>query len=334
MAKPQSEDELTSWLRRRCPSIGDDAAFLRPGRDLALSTDSQREGVHFLPGTPPQEIGRRLLAVNLSDLAAVGAEPRQALCTLASPVDWDRRKFFEGLLEACRDFGVELIGGDLSKARAVHTSLTVLGERLQYGRFLERSNARPGQELWLAGTLGEAHLGLRLRTGDRLQATTRSMRTAARRFQERHRFPEPQLEIGHWLARRRSPVAAIDVSDGLALDAQRLARASGVDLCFHERALERTSTLPDAFQEVALALGASPEIARLSGGEDYALLFTADRRLGPQLRRLQTRLFLHRVGVVRAGSGQCSVLLDSSSGKEVTMAKLLTARGMGWDHLR
>lgn len=335
MAKPQSEDELTSWLRRRCPSIGDDAAFLPPGRDLALSTDSQREGVHFLSGTPPKQVGRRLLAVNLSDLAAVGAEPRKALCTLASPIEWDRREFFDSLLNACDDYGVELIGGDLSKSRDVHASLTVLGERVRFGRFLERSNARPGQGLWLAGALGEAHLGLRLQTGARRKAGTRPLRAAARRFEKRHRNPEPQLEIGLWLARRRSPVAAIDVSDGLALDARRLACASGVDLCFLESGLQQTSTAPDAFREVAAGLGVDPGVARLTGGEDYALLFTADIGLEPELRRLQARHFLHRVGDVRPGSGRCRMCLDESDGgREIAIADLLAEHQMGWDHLR
>ena len=340
MARPESEDQLTAWLRQRCPSIGDDAAFLRTRRDIALTTDSQRESVHFLPGTPPEIVGRRLLAVNLSDLAAVGAEPRQALCTLASPVHWNRRRFFEGLLDACEEWGVELIGGDLSKANEVHTSLTVLGERVRFGRFLERSAARPGQSVWLAGTLGEAHLGLQLAlraadTGSGRPAPSRSLHAAARALRARHLRPEPQIEVGRWLARRRTPVAAIDISDGLALDALRLARSSGVDLCFLESALERTSTRPDAFRRLAEELDIDPRVARWTGGEDYALLFTADAGLDPDLRRLAKTHRLERIGDVRPGSGHCTLRMDSSSdGREVPCADFLPAQALGWDHLR
>lgn len=335
MSNFRNEDELTSWLRRRCPSIGDDAAFLRPRRDLALSTDSQREGVHFPSEAPPSVVGRRLLAVNLSDLAAVGAEPRHALCTLASPVEWDRRSFFEGLLEACDEFGVELIGGDLSRSRDVHASLTILGERTRRGRFLERSAARPGQSLWLAGTLGESHLGLRLlQAGGLPSGTPKSLQSAARVFETRHLRPEPQLEVGQWLARRRTPCAAIDISDGLGLDAGRLARASRVNLCFLESALEETTADLVAFRQIAARLGLDPSIARWTGGEDYALLFTADRSLDRALRNLSSRHAPSRIGEVRAGTGECTIRLDSSGdGREVACEDLLPTQTLGWDHL-
>lgn len=336
MAKRESEDELTAWLQRRCPSIGDDAAFVRHRREIALTTDSQREGVHFLSGTSPADIGRRLLAVNLSDLAAVGAAPRQALCTLASPADWDRREFFEGLIGACEEYGVELVGGDLSKSSEVHTSLTVIGERVRFGRFLERASAQPGQSLWLAGTLGDSHLGLRLdQQGVATSDLPEELRAAARAFRARHRRPEPQLEIGRWLAGRRTRVAAIDVSDGFALDATRLARASGVDLHVKESALFKTSGAPEAFQSVAERLGAEPLVARLTGGEDYALIFTIHAGLDPKLRRLSSRHQLLRIGEVRSGSGRCMLELDvTDDGRAVSSEDLLSTQGLGWDHLR
>lgn len=336
MAKRESEDELTAWLQRRCPSIGDDAAFVRHRREIALTTDSQREGVHFLPGTSPVDIGRRLLAVNLSDLAAVGAAPRQALCTLASPADWARREFFEGLIGACEEFGVDLVGGDLSKSSAVHTSLTVIGERVRSGRFLERASARPGQSLWLAGTLGDSHLGFRLdEQGVADSDLPEELRAAGRAFRARHRRPEPQLEIGGWLARRRTRVAAIDVSDGFALDATRLARASRVDLRVQESALIQASDAPNAFPRVAERLGAEPLVARLTGGEDYALIFAVDTGLDSKLRRLSSRHRLLRIGEVHSGSGRCMLELDATGdGRAVSLEDLLSAQGLGWDHLR
>ena len=336
MPQFQTEDELTTWLRSRGPAIGDDAAFLRSGRDLALSTDSQREGVHFPPNTGPANVARRLLAVNLSDLAAVGAAPKYALCTLASPASWDRREFFEGLLGACHRFGVELIGGDLSKSSEVHTSLTIIGERVQAGRFLQRSNARPGQAVWLAGFLGESHLGLRLGMApDLAGALSGDLETAAQVFERRHRLPEPQLEVGAWLARRRSTIAAIDISDGLALDAQRLARASGVDLRFSEVELALASSNPEAFRQIAARLEIDPMQARLAGGEDYALLFTADEDLSPQLLALARSHTLRRIGDVCTGSGECRVQLDAGgTAREVACSDLLPANSLGWDHLR
>ncbi len=117
--------------------------------------------MHFLPGLDPGRVARRLLAVNLSDLAAMGAIPRYALLALAAPAAFDHQAFFRGLLAACRHFDIELVGGDLARGDRLHASLTAFGSAPPAGRFLERTSARPGDRLWLGGAVGLAAAGLR-----------------------------------------------------------------------------------------------------------------------------------------------------------------------------
>src|SRR6185436_12693499 len=125
-----------------------------------VTTDSQIEGVHFPPGLDPALVARRLLAVNLSDLAAMGAEPRHAFLALAAPPGFAHRRFFRALLAACRLQGVELAGGDLARdPHHVHAVLTLLGTRPAAGRWLRRDGARPGHRLWHGGTVGESAAG-------------------------------------------------------------------------------------------------------------------------------------------------------------------------------
>ena len=333
MARPtfQSEDDLTSWLSAKAPAIGDDAAFIPPLGATAVTVDSQREGVHFLPRTPAAVIARRLLAVNLSDLAACGARPHHALCTLAAPSTFDRKAFFNALLEACSHHNIELVGGDLSTAQQIECTLTAVGTRLPRGRFLTRTSAQPRHHLWLAGTLGEAALGLKvLKAGARLQgqqvalpsSIPAQLRAAARHCVERHLEPSPELSISQWLARRRALIAAIDISDGLARDLHRLARKSAIGLRLNQLEIESAAQLSN-FRALCEHLSCDPLSLQLSGGEDYALAFTAPERLASQLHRLN-HLHLRRIGTVTTEAGQ--VTLIGTEGEQS-----ITPRG--WDHL-
>jgi len=282
----RSEDQLLSWLREKIaeewgeePFLGDDAAVL-PTRSFAVTVDSQIAGVHFPPDLPEPVLARRLLAVNLSDLAATGAVPAFGFLALSAAEGFDHRRFFRAFLSACKSFGVRLAGGDLARhPQATTATLTLLGTRPSGGRFLRRRNARPGDGLWLSGTVGESAAGRFLIAlgarfdGQKVVLPRRfdasALRAAARQAVCRHLQPEPHLALGRWLG-RQPRAAAIDLSDGLALDLSRLCTESGTG------ALVNTWELPfsDHFRELARAIDRDPETLALGGGEDYALLFT------------------------------------------------------------
>lgn len=289
----RGEDRLTRWLRRRPETgglIGDDAARLPAGGPWAATVDHQVEGVHFPPGLDPAVVARRLLAVNLSDLAAVGAEPAFALLALAAAPGFDHRRFLDALLAACAGHGATLAGGDLSSLPAdgprLAASLTLLGRRPEGGGWLARGAARPGDALWLGGTLGESAAGRELLArgaylaGRRIELPespelTGRRAAAARRAVRRHLEPSPQLELGRALGRLAAaspdhPPAAIDLSDGLARDLGRLCRASGSGAEVELPALP----LPRHLDALAAHLGLDPLRLALGGGEDYVLLFT------------------------------------------------------------
>lgn len=258
-----TEDDLLRRLRSRLgPSslIGDDAAILPLQGEVAVTVDSQISGVHFVPGLDPAHVARRLLAVNLSDLAAMGADPGHAFLALSAPPDFDRDRFFDAFVEACRQWNVTLAGGDLARCDQVVATLTLIGTKPEGGRWLRRSGAKPGHDLWLGGTVGESAAG-RI-----LIARGASERNSAVR---RHLLPVPQLELGRWLG-QQSEGAAMDVSDGVAIDLHRLCRESGTGAVIEAEALP----LPHGFVELCQELSVDPLELALAGGEDYVLLFT------------------------------------------------------------
>ncbi len=277
MSPERSEERLVAWLRTLTAGqgsgrsrLGDDTAALPRGQVVTL--DQQVAGVHFPAGFDPALVARRLLAVNLSDLAASGARPRYAFLALAAPVDFDHRRFFRALVRACGEHGVELAGGDLARAETLHLAMTLIGERRTGAQTLARDRARAGQRLWLGGTLGESALGrelvrrgARLR-GDRVElpasfSVKGELRAAATCAVRRHLLPSPQLELGAWLAKRKgAPGAAIDISDGLAKDLHRLCAASGVGARLDGAAL-RAAGPPD-FDDLAEALRLDPDRLR------------------------------------------------------------------------
>jgi thiamine-monophosphate kinase len=328
-----SEDRLLSWLRGRiarsaaagtAPLLGDDAAVL-PARSFAVTVDSQIAGVHFPPDLPAAVLARRLLAVNLSDLAATGAEPAYAFLALSAASGFDHRRFFNAFLAACERFGVELAGGDLARQpQATTITLTLLGTRPRGGRFLTRGKARPGDALWLSGTVGESAAGrFVIARGARfdgrsvrlpLELDIPGMRRAARGAVRRHLLPEPHLAIGRWLGRQRR-AAAIDLSDGLALDLSRLARESGVGAEVNAADLP----LADRFAALCQAIDHAPLELALGGGEDYVLLFAISPQLVPPASFGCTR-----IGTITEGR---RLRLLKQDGQTVPLPVL------GWDHL-
>lgn len=316
----EDEDSLLRWLRGRLARerksggdrldgelLGDDAAKIPARADLAITMDSQIEGVHFSRGLAPEIVAERALAVNLSDLAAMGAAPKYAFLSLTAPPDFDRRAFFRSFLRCARRHGLTLAGGDLSRAPHVQVVLTLLGERR--GRFLERAGASPGDVIYTGGEIGVSGLGLRLiAAGASLAAGRRVVlpdflekrfHAAARRAVLRHLLPRPQVALGGELAGRKTGGAALDISDGLAKDLHRLCRESRVGAVVDAAALP----MPAGCRRLARRLGEDWLALALGAGEDYVLLFTLPREEAPpagavaigRIERGQ-RIFLVREG--------------------------------------
>lgn len=318
-----SELDLLRWLRERVPGLEDDVAVLPEligDGAWIVTTDHQVPGVHLPEDAAPEIVGERLLRVNLSDLAAGGAVPRFAFADVAAPADYPLRDFFRGLLRGCEEFGVELKGGDTSGAPAPVFSLTLLGELPEGGRTPARGNARPGDRLWLSGTVGESRLGRRLlELGASVEdlgpaGLGPDLHTAATAAIHRHLRPNPHLDLGQWLA-TQPRTAAIDISDGLALDLHRLCEASGAGAALD------ADHLPLATDHAALAetLDFDPLEAALGGGEDYVLLFSLPSDVGPP-----ARFEAVEVGEVVAESG---MRLRRNGCVEKLPA-------LGWDHLQ
>jgi thiamine-monophosphate kinase len=272
--------------------IGDDCALLRPdaGLELAVTTDMLVEGRHFLPGADPEALGHKALAVNLSDLAAMGAAPRWATLGLALPAADERwlTGFARGFFALAARFGVDLVGGDTTRSPLLTITVTALGE-VPSGVAMYRAGARPGDDIWVSGELGGAALALAhpeiAAVADRL-----------------HR-PEPRVELGERL--RGLARAAIDVSDGLAGDLCHILERSQVGAIVEYARLPK----PAAFEKFR-------ELERdcvLSGGDDYELVFTAGQPQRGDIEALgrELKIPLARIGAIQPGAAKL-VVLDAS----------------------
>jgi thiamine-monophosphate kinase len=246
--------------------IGDDAAVLTapPGRQLVATLDTLVEGRHFVRGSPPHSIGHRALAVNLSDLAAMGADPAWYLLSLTMPAADEEflGGFAQGMMSLATRHGVALVGGNTTRG-PLNVAVQALGT-VAPGKALTRAGGRAGDLLYVSGTPGDAAAGLKLvldaAAGDALAEAAGSW--LLRRFH----YPEPRVELGRALVGLAS--ACIDVSDGLAGDATRLARASGCGLVIDAERLPLSPAL------LAFAGESGARRLALTGGEDYELCFT------------------------------------------------------------
>jgi thiamine-monophosphate kinase len=303
-----SEDELIA--RFFVPLAGegglglkDDAARLRPapGRDLVLTVDGLTAGIHFLADDRPASIARKALAVNVSDLAAKGAEPSGFLLTLALPDAWTEawlEGFCEGLAEAAEAFRCPLLGGDTVRASGpLWLSVTALGE-VPAGRMVPRGGARPGDRICVTGTIGDAALGLALRRGER-PAWAVGVREDEREFLvDRYLHPRPRLALAEALREHAS--AAMDVSDGLAGDLAKMMRAGGTTAAVDLRAV------PVSPAARAALAGEPGLLDRLvTGGDDYEILFAVpDGRLDAFLAAAASAgVAAAAIGVVQDGEG-------------------------------
>jgi thiamine-monophosphate kinase len=257
--------------------IGDDAALLRirAGEQIAVSTDACFEGVHFrLSNESPRTLGRRALVANLSDLAAMGARPLGCVLALAAPPGLSVRTVDElvaGLLDEAARYGCPLVGGNLSRAREISLTLTVIGA-VARGRGLRRDAARAGDRLFVTGTLGGAALE----------------RARAERGRGRIRHvPVPRLRAGRALSAlsRRGRVACIDLSDGLDADLAHLLAGRALTAEIDPARLP----VPPGFRAACARSGVDPDALARGGGEDYELLFTLGPK-APSAARLARRL--------------------------------------------
>lgn len=306
---------FTRPVRHTVLGVGDDGAVIRPstGMDLVVSTDMLVAGTHFLADTDPLDLGWKALAVNLSDLAAMGAQPRWAVVAAALPRADDAwiGAFAEGLFAAADAFVVDIVGGDTTRG-PLNITPTLFGEVPQ-GAALTRGGARAGDDLWVSGRPGLAALGLAHLQGACILPTAARVACLA----ALHR-PQPRVALG--LALRGIASAAIDISDGLLADVGHLLRASAL------AARIEFARLPAA----ALELGAAATLARdclLAGGDDYELAFAAPASQRDAVAALAqpTGVALSRIGTLHAGAAGTLSLIDASGAE-------IQPRRHGYDH--
>ena len=284
---------FTRAPRRAVLGVGDDAAIVRvrPGMELAVSTDMLVSGTHFLPEVDPRRLGHKALAVNISDMAAMGAEPRWVVLALSLPGADARwlRKLSHGFFALADEFGIDLIGGDTTRG-PLNLCVTIFGE-VPSGKALRRDGARSGDDVWVSGDLGSAAIGLAHRQG-----RLRLPRAAAARCATALELPQPRVALG--LGLRGIASAALDVSDGLVGDLAHICERSALGA---EIELER---IPRSADLARIANTELVHAAILSGGDDYELCFTASPRCRVRIESLGGRLGLKvtRIGRMLEGS--------------------------------
>lgn len=316
---------IRRFFTRRTPGailgVGDDAALVRvrEGMELAVSVDLLIEGRHFFAKTDPVLLGHKALAVNLSDMAAMGAKPRWATLGLAlqrADARW-LEAFARGFLGLARKHGVDLIGGDTTRG-PLAISVQIMGE-VPHGQALRRDRARIGDDVWVSGRLGGAALAVAAEKGE-LRVPVRERRS----LQQRLDAPVPRIALG--IALRGVARSAIDVSDGLLADLGHICERSKLGAVIEWESLPATPFVRALAQRSDIAVHSI-----LAGGDDYELCFTASPRRRPDVvaaaRRARTEVMLiGRITRRRVGAPLVEVL-DS-------IGKPLKVRRRGYDHFR
>jgi len=307
--------------------IGDDVAVLKPpgGRFLLATCDIQVEGVHFLRDRiTPYQLGRKAVAINVSDIAAKGGDPRQLLISLAlpsdTPVDYVD-ELYRGLQGEAGRVGATIVGGNMARSlTGVIVDITLLGE-VEPDHLLLRSGAKIGDHVLVTGSLGRSAAGLALL----LKPEARVDREQAQDVLAAHLTPTPRLEEGRLIGRMRVATAMLDISDGLASDVGHICEMSNVGVRIDGRRIP----ISRATAAVAAQVGQNPLQMALFGGEDYELLFTAPANRAKQLAlavESETGTPVNDVGeIVAASEGRTLVLPD---GRVVPLVS------QGWDHFK
>lgn len=324
MTRLVNEKDLLAKIIRAFPPTGknalglpldDDAAVFSPrvGYQTILTCDWMLEGSHFLRHKHPADaVGWKCLTRAASDIAATGGLPRYLLLSLALPESLSGtwlKEFLRGLRRAATTLNCKLAGGDTTRRDDILINVTVIGE-IANGQAIGRSGAKPGDQLFVTGTLGEAEVGLKMLRRPRGFAGPKNAALAVRK----HLYPEPRLAIGQWLARNRLASAMMDLSDGLSSDLPRLCQASGVGAKIVAEQLPVSSLVAD---QEALSLA-------LNGGDDYELLFAVRPQKVPEIPHKYGGIPLTHVGEITPGK---KILLE-----EVGEIRFLAAGG--WDPFR
>lgn len=294
--------------------VGDDCALLdvTNGMDLAVSVDTMVSGTHFFPDVDPENLGHKALAVNLSDMAAMGAMPYWAMLALTLPAvnhEW-LEKFAKGFFDLASEFDVSLVGGDTTRGHLSMT-VTIMGE-VPAGAALRRSGARVGNDIWVSGSLGDAALAVAHRHG-RLVLEADDYAEAVMRLYE----PTPRVKLGQAL--RGLATSAIDISDGLLADIGHICRLSNTGARVE---LEAIPVSPIGAKHLASKEGLTAIVA---GGDDYELCFTAPSTARDSIEELTDVLGvpLSRIGEVVEGGGV--TLLDDEG-------RIVLPDARGFDH--
>lgn len=278
--------------------IGDDAAAVRfAANKLVLSTtDTQVEDVHFIKSLiSADELARKAVAVSVSDIGAMGGVPKFILASVGFSKSEDEEylnRLISGFILSLKEFGVELIGGNLSSSNKLFVDITVLGE-VEPDLIVKRSGATPGELIFVSGTLGDSALGLKVLQG------SESVQ-GAEPLVNRHKSPSPRLVLGRELAVRQIPTSMIDVSDGLMLDLERITVQQHVGACIElekvPRSKEYKSFVGQYYEDIYAPA--------LSGGEDYELLFTSTESRREDIQEISEKLNIPitEIGIVTESS--------------------------------
>lgn len=321
------EFALIESIRRATPlgrgvrlGIGDDAAWVESkSGSMLVTSDLLIEGIHFkLEWTSLFSLGYKAVAVNLSDIAAMGGKPLYLVLALGIPADFDSDKvhdFYRGIKSLCLKTGLALVGGDTNVSKFLVISVCVIGHA-PYPP-VRRSGAKLGNDVYVTGTLGDSALGLKLLQ----RGPGRSNRRAFAYLVSRHHQPTPRLTAGALIARRRLATAMIDVSDGLLQDLGHICKASGVGAQVSAAQLP----LSDAYRTLA---GKDGLHHALTGGEDYELLFCARRRDRARIEKLQKLIATPITRIGSCTSARNGITVLDSSGHRVSLPV------KGYDHFR
>ena len=321
MTKLSSEFDLiarhfTRPARNAVLGVGDDCALVSVshGMDLAVSTDTLVSGTHFFPDVDPETLGHKALAVNLSDMAAMGAMPYWSTLALTMPEVNDEwlAKFSKGFFDLAEEFNVSLIGGDTTRG-PLSLTVTIMGE-VPAGAALRRSGARVGNDIWVSGNLGDAALAVAHRKG-RIKLTEGDYMEVAMRLYE----PTPRVSLGQAL--RGLATSAIDISDGLLGDLAHICALSKVG------AVVEGDRLPVSETGAKYVDSRAGLTAVVAGGDDYELCFTAPAGARDSIEDLVNMLGvpLSRIGEIRAGRGVSLVAADG---------RAISVDAEGFDHFK
>jgi len=318
-------DRIRKWMAASdaavIQGIGDDVAVIEmAGKALLVTTDILIEGIHFdRSWIDPYRLGKKALIVNLSDIAAMGGNPKYFLISLGLPKDLSLSfisSFYRGLKEGTRKFRVDLVGGDTSLSQKIVINICLIGEGRKKN-LLFRRGARVGDDLLVSGTLGDAALGLKI-----LQ--TKGLMGGPKGLIERQLSPCPRIQLGQAIAESRFATAMIDVSDGLLIDTTHLLEESGVGA----RIWEERVPLSRLYRKWIRSYSKDPYQIALCGGEDYELLFTAP----PETRKKISSLALSLgTPITRIGE-----ILPQKEGLQIIRedGKKYSPTRLGFDHFK